>query len=104
MRPRACERLRLDDRSVAPEGSLKARLYLVGEAPGRHEMETGRPFVGPVGAALLDMMREAGIDRSDSPTQFLSVQSSGHRGAAFATGDRLTRNSEFTGNLCWLIS
>ena len=64
MRPRACNRLRLDDRSVAPEGSLNARLYLVGEAPGRHEMETGRPFVGPVGAALRDMMREPGIDMS----------------------------------------
>ena len=64
MRPRACNRLRLDDRAVAPEGSLNARLYLVGEAPGREEAETGRPFVGPVGAALRDMMREAGIDVS----------------------------------------
>jgi uracil-DNA glycosylase family 4 len=64
MRPRACDRLRLDDRAVAPEGSLNARLYLVGEAPGRREAETGRPFVGPVGAALREMMREAGIDVS----------------------------------------
>ena len=64
MRPRACNRLRLDDRAVAPEGSLNARLYLVGEAPGRQEAETGRPFVGPVGAALRDMMHEAGIDVS----------------------------------------
>ena len=64
MRPRACNRLRLDDRAVAPEGSLNARLYLVGEAPGREEAETGRPFVGPVGAALRDMMHEAGIDVS----------------------------------------
>ncbi len=62
MRPRACDRPRLDDRAVAPEGSLNARLYLVGEAPGRREVETGRPFVGPAGAALRDMMREAGID------------------------------------------
>ncbi len=64
MHPRACDRLRLDDRAVAPEGSLHARLYLVGEAPGRQEAETGRPFVGPAGAALRDMMREAGIDVS----------------------------------------
>ncbi len=64
MRPRTCHRLRLDNRAVAPEGSLNARLYLVGEAPGRHEAEMGRPFVGPVGAALRDMMREAGIDVS----------------------------------------
>lgn len=64
MRPRTYHRLRLDDRAVAPEGSLHARLYLVGEAPGRQEAEKGRPFVGPVGAALRDMMREAGIDVS----------------------------------------
>jgi uracil-DNA glycosylase len=64
MRPRACDRLRLGNRAVEPEGSLNARLYLVGEAPGRHEAEMGRPFVGPVGAALRDMMREAGIDVS----------------------------------------
>ena len=64
MRARTCDRLRLDDRAVAPEGSLNARLYLVGEAPGREEAETGRPFVGPVGAALRDMMHEAGIDVS----------------------------------------
>jgi DNA polymerase len=64
MRARTCDRLRLDDRAVAPEGSLNARLYLVGEAPGRREAETGRPFVGPAGAALREMMREAGIDVS----------------------------------------
>jgi len=64
MHPRARDRLRLDDRAVAPEGSLNARLYLIGEAPGRHEAEKGRPFVGPVGAALRDMMREAGVDVS----------------------------------------
>ena len=63
VRPRTY-RPRLDDRPVAPEGSAHAPLYLVGEAPGRQEAEKGRPFVGPVGAALRDMMREAGIDIS----------------------------------------
>lgn len=32
---------------VAPEGSLKAPIILIGEAPGKTEMELGRPFVGP---------------------------------------------------------
>ena len=36
---------------------------LVGEAPGRQEAEIA-DFVGPVGGALRDMMREAGIDAS----------------------------------------
>ena len=51
-------------RPVAPEGSSNACLYLVGEAPGAKEAELGRPFVGPAGEALRDMMREAGIDFS----------------------------------------
>ena len=62
-RPRASVRL-LDNRAVAPEGNRNACLYLVGEAPGRQETEVGRPFVGPAGSALRDMMREAGIDLS----------------------------------------
>lgn len=32
---------------VPPEGSRAARIVLIGEAPGRTEMEYGRPFVGP---------------------------------------------------------
>jgi uracil-DNA glycosylase len=64
MRRRACDRLRLDDRAVTPEGNLNASLYLIGEAPGQQEAANGRPFVGPVGAALRDMLREAGIDVS----------------------------------------
>lgn len=63
-RPRATDRERFDGRAVGPEGSSKACLYLVGEAPGRQEAEIGRPFVGPVGVALREMMREAGIDAS----------------------------------------
>ncbi len=47
-----------------PEGSLAPRVYLVGEAPGHHEAEEGRPFVGPAGQALRGMIREAGIDES----------------------------------------
>src|SRR6516162_522629 len=55
---------RFDARAVMPEGSLVPRVYLVGEAPGHQEAEAGRPFVGPAGAALRDMMREAGMRES----------------------------------------
>jgi DNA polymerase len=55
---------RFDKRAVAAEGSTGACLYLVGEAPGRREAVTGRPFVGPAGQALRDMMRESGVDAS----------------------------------------
>ena len=50
--------LRFDQRPVAPEGSSDACLYLIGEAPGGKEAELGRPFVGPAGEALRDMMRD----------------------------------------------
>ena len=55
---------RFDARAVMPEGSLMPRVYLVGEAPGHQEAEAGRPFAGPAGAALRDMMREAGMRES----------------------------------------
>lgn len=61
---RTRDRRRFDVRAVTPEGSAGACLYLVGEAPGRQEAESGRPFVGPAGQALRDMMREAGLDAS----------------------------------------
>src|SRR5205823_1425473 len=52
-----------DHRRVAPEGRFRRpRLYVVGEAPGAEEAAQGRPFVGPAGRALREMLDEAGID------------------------------------------
>jgi uracil-DNA glycosylase family 4 len=53
----------LGRRRVAPDGLFRRpRLYLVGEAPGAEESAIGRPFVGPAGRALREMLEEAGID------------------------------------------
>ncbi|WGS21777.1 MULTISPECIES: uracil-DNA glycosylase [unclassified Bradyrhizobium] len=53
----------LDYRRVAPEGLFRRpRLYFVGEAPGAEESAQGKPFVGPAGRALREMLEEAGID------------------------------------------
>ncbi|WP_084305395.1 uracil-DNA glycosylase [Bradyrhizobium sp. ARR65] len=53
----------LDPRRVAPDGQFRRpRLYLVGEAPGADEAARGRPFVGPAGRALREMLEQAGID------------------------------------------
>ena len=38
-------------------------LMLVGEAPGKEEVEQGRPFVGRAGRLLNEALSEAGIDR-----------------------------------------
>lgn len=74
---------RFDARTVMPEDSLAPRVYLVGEAPGRQEAEAGRPFVGPAGTALRDMMRDAGMDewqiRLANALPFRPIQRSAQR-------------------------
>jgi uracil-DNA glycosylase family 4 len=50
--------------AVPGEGPATARAILVGEAPGRREDETGRPFIGRSGKFLDGLIEEAGLDRS----------------------------------------
>ena len=56
--------MRFGEDSVFGEGSLNSRLAIVGEAPGKQEVEEGRPFVGNAGKLLDKLLEEAGIDRS----------------------------------------
>jgi DNA polymerase len=49
--------------SVPGEGSPKAQLVCVGEAPGQTEDETGRPFVGRAGKLLEDILKAIGLAR-----------------------------------------
>jgi DNA polymerase len=49
--------------AVFGEGSLGARVMLVGEQPGDQEDLAGAPFVGPAGKLLDRALEEAGIDR-----------------------------------------
>jgi uracil-DNA glycosylase family 4 len=55
---------RFGEDSVFGEGTLSSRLAIVGEAPGKQEIEEGRPFVGNAGKLLDELLEEAGIDRS----------------------------------------
>lgn len=48
---------------VPPEGPPDALMVLVGETPGYREVQTGRPFVGPSGMALEEILYEVGIPR-----------------------------------------
>lgn len=41
---------------IPPEGPLDASIALVGEAPGYNEIRLGRPFVGPSGVKLDDLL------------------------------------------------
>jgi DNA polymerase len=47
---------------VAGEGSRRARLVLVGEQPGDEEDRTGRPFVGPAGRLLRELLDDVGVN------------------------------------------
>lgn len=50
-------------RVVPGEGDAAARVMLVGEAPGRQEDATGRPFVGRAGRLLDELLPLSGLDR-----------------------------------------
>lgn len=51
--------------TVFCDGNPKARIMLVGEAPGREEDRQGRPFVGPAGQLLDKMFGAIGLNRAD---------------------------------------
>jgi uracil-DNA glycosylase len=50
---------------VIGEGDHYAKIMFVGEAPGRNEAKTGRPFVGAAGKILDELLVSAGIERKD---------------------------------------
>jgi DNA polymerase len=64
---RVCERCRLHEgrlNTVPGEGGLASQVVLVGEAPGRKEDESGRPFVGSAGKLLDAALERVGLSRS----------------------------------------
>jgi len=50
---------------VIGEGSHDATLMFVGEAPGRTEAQTGRPFVGTAGKVLDELLESTGLTRAE---------------------------------------
>ena len=50
---------------VIGEGSHTANIMFVGEAPGKNEAKTGRPFAGAAGKILDQLLVSVGIDRPD---------------------------------------
>jgi DNA polymerase len=50
---------------VIGAGSLDTKVILIGEAPGKEEDKTGKPFVGRAGGLLDELLEEAGIERED---------------------------------------
>jgi len=50
---------------VIGEGNHNAKIMFIGEAPGKNEAETGRPFCGASGRILDELLASAGITRKD---------------------------------------
>jgi len=50
---------------VYGDGSVEANIVLVGEAPGRYEIEKGKPFVGQAGKNLDEFMDILQLKRED---------------------------------------
>ena len=51
--------------AVPGEGNPLSDVLLVGEGPGAREDATGRPFVGPAGQLLDELLRSIGWERGD---------------------------------------
>ncbi len=58
-----CELARYRTRVVPGEGPETASLLFIGEAPGWHEDQQGRPFVGPAGQFLEELLASIGLKR-----------------------------------------
>jgi uracil-DNA glycosylase len=60
-----CE-LHLSRKKAVPgEGPAQAEIMFIGEGPGFHENEQGRPFVGAAGKFLDQLLEQGGVTRAD---------------------------------------
>jgi uracil-DNA glycosylase family 4 len=60
---RKCDIARLRTRVVPGEGAESATIMFIGEAPGWHEDQQGRPFVGPAGQFLDRLLASINLKR-----------------------------------------
>lgn len=62
-------------KAVPGEGNADADVVFVGEAPGKQEAATGRPFIGRAGKVLRELIKEAGLKDENvfitSPVKYL---------------------------------
>jgi uracil-DNA glycosylase family 4 len=62
---RLCKLCATRTQGVPGEGSQSAEVLFIGEGPGFHEDQQGRPFVGAAGQLLSEMLRKIGMQRQD---------------------------------------
>lgn len=78
-----CPLARNRTNGVPGEGNPKAKVMFIGEAPGEQEDAQGRPFVGPAGRFLNELLALAGLSREEvfvtNVVKCRPVQTSGGR-------------------------
>ena len=52
-------------RAVPGEGRTDAKILFIGEGPGFHEDKQGRPFIGPAGQFLDELLASISLKRAD---------------------------------------
>lgn len=71
-------------KAVPGEGNPDADIVFIGEAPGKKEAASGRPFIGRSGQLLRSLIREVGLKEEDvfitSPVKYLPNGSDGTPG------------------------
>ncbi|MCX6782495.1 MAG: uracil-DNA glycosylase [Candidatus Levybacteria bacterium] len=64
--------------AVVGEGSANARVVFIGEAPGKKEAISGRPFIGRSGQLLRFLIRSIGLSEEEvyitSPVKYLPLR------------------------------
>jgi DNA polymerase len=83
---------------VPGEGSAFAHVVFVGEAPGKEESKTGRPFVGRSGKLLRQAIRDIGLDDREvfitSPVHYLPLRGTPDRDMVLHGREHLFRQLE----------
>lgn len=82
-------------KAVPGEGNPDAEIVFIGEAPGREEAKTGRPFVGRSGRFLRQVIKEIGLDEKDvfitSPVQYQPLRGTPSRENIFHSRNHLLK-------------
>lgn len=60
-----CDLCKNRTKAVPGEGKVDAKILFIGEGPGYHEDKQGRPFVGPAGHFLDELLASINLKRSD---------------------------------------
>lgn len=60
-----CDLCKSRTRAVPGEGNAHAKILFIGEGPGLHEDKQGRPFVGPSGQLLQELLKSINLKRED---------------------------------------